>query len=452
MISIRRRLLATLLALFTLAWALLGALSFVNAKHEIEEIFDAELAQSARVLMSLTLHELEEEQQGKDENLPEVVPDYKIGHHYEKKIAFQVFQRDKLLLQSPSAPATMQHDVPGFSDQRIDSAVWRVFVLHERALDVRIVVAERDDLRDDLIHKIAWQTLVPIGVTLPLLAFLIWSGVGGGLAPLKRVAREIGARSHQQLAPLPETSVPVEVQPLTNALNDLLARLRQAFERERRFTADAAHELRTPLAGLKAQAQVALREGKDADRHEALTRIVQGVDRLTHLVAQLLTLARLDPDVVSTPSEEVDIAALATEVMSELAPVATDKDIALGLAEGSAGVVRGQRAALGILLRNLVDNAVRYTPVNGEVEIAVQTGNDGVLLSVRDTGPGVPAAEQARIFDRFFRGEASSGEGCGLGLSIVKRIAELHQANVSLHAPAIGSGLIVRVEFPATRQ
>ena len=448
MISIRRRLLATLLSMFTVAWVLLGALSFINAKFEIEELFDAELAQSGRVLMSLTLHELEEEQQGRVQTLPEVVPDYKLGHHYEKKIAFQIFQKNRLLLQSPSAPATMAHDEPGLSDQRIGEAVWRVFVLHDRDLDVRIVVAERDDLRDDLIHKIAWQTLLPIVVTLPLLALLIWSGVGRGLAPLQRVARDIGRRSPQQLTPLSAADIPKEVQPLANALNDLLERLRQAFERERRFTADAAHELRTPLAGLKAQAQVALRESNDALRREALAQIVHGVDRATHLVAQLLTMARLDPDMTATIAEEIDLVALAAEVIGELAPTATEKNITVGIAEGSAGVLRGQRAAIRILLRNLIDNAIRYTLPRGEVDVAVHAANGNVLLSVRDTGPGIPADERARVFDRFFRGGANVSEGCGLGLSIVKRIAELHHATIALDAPATGTGLVVRVQFP----
>jgi len=448
MISIRRRLLALLLSMFTVAWVLLGVLSFANAKFEIEELFDAELAQSARVLMSLTLHELEEEQQGRVQTLPEVVPDYKLGHHYEKKIAFQIFQKNRLILESPSAPATLEHGEPGFSDQRINDKAWRVFVIEDSALEVRIVVAERDDLRDDLIHKVAWQTLLPIVVTLPLLALLTWSGVGGGLTPLQRVAREIGERSPQQLTPLPAANVPLEIRPLTNALNDLLERLRRAFERERRFTADAAHELRTPLAALKAHAQVALREANDAQRREALAQIVHGVDRATHLVTQLLTLARLDPDMTATVSEPVDLIGVAADVISELAPVAATREVTLGIREDSVGTVHGQRGAIRILLRNLIDNAIRYTPSHGEVEVAVHEANGNVLLSVRDSGPGIPADERARVFDRFFRGAANMSEGCGLGLSIVKRIAELHSATVALDVPASGTGLVVRVQFP----
>jgi two-component system sensor histidine kinase QseC len=448
MISLRRRLLLILLWSFAAAWLLLATMSYFNARHEIEELFDAQLAQSARVLLGLTLHEIEEE------NEPDIagidIVGVPWGHKYEEKIAFQIWSGEKLLLRSPNAPAVPMASASGYRDESIEDKPWRVFLLLDPAHGVRIAVGESYEIRDELIFDILFNTLLPILLTLPLLAVIIWTGVGRGLGPLKKVAAEIAQRSPSQLEPLTVRDTPEEIRPLALSLNRLLERLDEALESERRFTANAAHELRTPLAGLKTQAQVALRATDEPQRMQMLAKIVDGVDRATHLVGQLLTLARLDPDAAAAQYGPVDLARTAVAVVGERAPAALEKNIGIELAEDSRGTVSGDAAALAILISNLVDNAIRYTPSGGSVEVAVTGGEDGVTLTVTDSGPGIPELERARVFERFYRAPGSGSQGCGLGLSIVQRIAELHGASIELAAPATGSGLQVKVRFPAT--
>jgi two-component system sensor histidine kinase QseC len=446
--SLRRRLLAILLALFGAAWLLLAASSFVSAHLEIEELFDAQLAQQGRVLLGLTLHELEEV----DDDRPLPDPDVigrQPGHDYEEKIAFQVWRRAELLARSANAPRVPLAAAAGFSDQVIDGQAWRVFTLHDPGTAARVSVAERYAVRDELIAFILLNTLWPVLLAAPLLAMLIWTGVGRGLAPLKRLAREIGRRTPRDLGALDAAGAPAEVRPLVGSLNDLLARLAEALEAERRFTANAAHELRTPLATLRAQAQVAQRAATEAERRQVLAQILRGVDRATHLVAQMLTLARVDPQAAAERHVVLDLAALARDAVAELAPQAIERQVEIALAEDSRGRVAGDAAALAILLRNLIDNAIRYTPAGGRVEVAVAAGSAAVELTVCDTGPGIPAAERAQVFERFYRLPGSGADGCGLGLSIVRRIVELHGATIELGTPPWGAGLAVRVRFAA---
>ena len=444
MISLRRRLLGRLLTLFLLTWALLAALSYFAARHEIEELSDAELAQSARVLLSLTRHEIEEEESA--DALSAVIGAG--AHPYEEKIAFQVWRGEALLLRSSNAPAQPMSKGPDFGAERIAGHVWRTFTLVDETLGVRISVGERDDVRDELIFDILATTLLPVLLTLPLLAALIWSGVSQALAPLDRVGAEIARRTPHQLDPLATGPVPLEVRPLVEALNRLLARLEGALTSERRFTANAAHELRTPLAALKAQAQVAQRAAADADRRHALEQIVRGTDRATRLIEQMLTLARLDPESVPVERQPVDLAALAAEVVGELAPQALERRIELALAETPRAIVAGDAALLAVLLRNLIDNAIRYTPEAGNVEVALHGGTQTVELTVTDSGPGIPAAERERVFDRFYRrADVGRATGSGLGLSIARRIADLHAGTMALEDAPDG-GLRVRLRLP----
>lgn len=451
MISLRRRLLVILLSLFVLAWVVLAAFSYRNARHEIEELFDAELAQSARVLLALTQHELDEpDERDAGAELGEISADSVIGHKYEKKIAFQVWLGGRLLLRSPSAPAFSLAPGTGFSDRTIDGNPWRVFALLGDREEIRIEVGERDDVRNELVRDIVRDLLWPFLLTLPVLAVLIWTGVGRGLAPLKRTAAEIGRRSPHQLDPLPVGGAPAELRPVVDSLNALLARLDDALESERRFTASASHELRTPLAGLKAQAQVALRAGNQSERAQALAQLVRGVDRATRLVEQMLTLARLDPGEAATRYELVELAPLLGEVLADYGAAALDKGVELALADGTEGAVLADRYALEVMLRNLIDNAVRYTPGPGQVAVGAHTRGREVVLWVADSGPGIPAAERARVFDRFYRVAGTDAAGCGLGLSIVRRIALLHGAEIELGETSAAGGLRVEVHFPAS--
>jgi signal transduction histidine kinase len=311
-------------------------------------------------------------------------------------------------------------------------------LLHERTHD------ERDEHgRRELIAGIAGRLTAPLIFGLPLMGFWIWLATWRGLKPLDAVAREIAARQPEKLEPVTPASAPSEVRPLVEAINGLFVRVEHALESERRFTADAAHELRTPLAALAAQAQVVQRARDAGERDHAIEQLIASTRRASRLVDQLLTLARLDPDNAAV-SETVSLDRLAENVCAAHGAEAMEKNIALELDAVSA-TIAGNADMLRILLRNLIDNAIRYTSAGGRVTVAVAPG----ILSVTDTGPGIPAAEHERVFNRFHRLAGQDTEGSGLGLSIVARIAERHGASVELGTGENGKGLRVTVRFSA---
>ncbi len=303
-----------------------------------------------------------------------------------------------------------------------------------------------------LAESIARHLLHPLLFAVPGLAVAIWLAVGVGLAPLGRFAGEVERRAPDNLAPLALARVPREVLPLQQALNALFARLRQSRELERRFTADAAHELRTPLAAIRTQAEVALNADDGAQARRALANVVGGAERATRLVEQLLTLARLDPQTALERPQPIGLRALAHDAVAAQAPFAARRNIDLGLLPGEERTVHGDPLLLAVLLRNLVDNAVRYTPPGGRVDLAVEEAHAArggyPLLRVTDSGPGIAPAAREQAFERFHRGSDRREEGSGLGLSIVRRIAELHRATLTLDEGPGGRGLTVRVGFP----
>lgn len=451
--SIRRRLLVALLSTTLGAWTVIAVSSYLDIRYQIDQLFDAQLAQSARVLLALNSVNLEKKPDatGKPDKSPDLPGSNErlFGHSDENKVAFQVWiQPDKLALRSPNAPDFPLSDREyGFKDKEVFGHHWRVFSLPDDRSSMVVQVGERNDLRRALTHTIALRTLLPIIIALPLLAAVIWIGVGRAMAPLIKLAKQVENRAPAHLQPVESYGVPAEAKPLVDSLNRLFHRLERAFDSERRFTADAAHELRTPLAGLKAQAQVALRSSSEVNRQKALRLLEQGVDRATHLVQQLLTLARLDPDHELTETHSVDLANIAQYARRDLELVAREKQIDLAVGETFSWSVQGHADALAILLRNLVDNAVRYTPEGGKVEISMVHEPACVLLRISDSGPGIPPEEREKVFKRFYRALGTEAPGSGLGLSIVQRIAELHRATLILGV-SIYNGLQVDVSFP----
>ncbi len=441
--SLRLRLLIILVGLFSLVWIVITTASYYSSRHEIEELFDAQLAQYARTLQGLALRQLKED--GRD---GVELSDSFFGHAYEQKVAFQIWNGKVLVMHSGVAPTTRMSDVSGFTDQLFKDEVWRVFVLPSMDGIASVQVAEQYDVRNELVNAISLQVLYPLFIALPLLAGMIWFAVGRGLRPLQRVTAEVAARSPKVLQPLPLDFAPAEIEPLIVAINQLLAQLRRALESERRFTADAAHELRTPLAALKVQAQVAQAASNDEEKAKAIANILKGVDRATRLVEQLLTMARLDPESNKKEFESVDLVSVAVRVISEYAQMALNKDIDLGLEDDCGGNLYGYPEALGVLLRNLVDNALKHTLAGGCVDVAVRQTEQGVMLSVTDSGPGIVPELQERVFDRFYRILDNQTDGCGLGLSIVQRIAELHQAHITIDQAEL-PGFRVTVTFPS---
>ena len=447
MSSIRSRLFLLISGLFIMIWIMMMIATYFTTRHEIEEVFDAQLAQSMHVLHDLVQHEVKEHELS---GLNIDVPDSFQFHPYEKKVAFQVWNNETLVLRSASAPEHPMTHLSGYSDNIIEGQKWRLLSRSDEQQSMKLIVGERYEIRNELISEILLHVSWPILLSLPFLAFLIRLGINRGLVPLIRVADDVSRRSPQLLSPISIYKVPEEIHPLISSLNQLLARLDEAFESERRFTANAAHELRTPLAALKAQAQVAMKANDDQQRLKALEQIVRGVDRATHLVEQLLTLARLDPDSVSSKHLPVNLNTTVETICSELAPQAVNKKIELEYSANNENVVMGLSTALSILARNLVDNAIRYTPEGGNINVSIVKSNNNVILNVTDNGPGIPASERPRVLDRFYRIVGTDETGSGLGLSIVKRIAELHGATLEISQPETGKGTRIIVTFPST--
>lgn len=437
--SIRRRLLLGLLAATLLAWGVAIFFSHRDTQHELNEVLDAYLAQSTSLLIAQLGPDVDEID---TEHAPAL-------HRYSRKVAFQVWEEgDRLRLHSVLAPNVhLSSQFDGFSDSVVAGERWRVFSAWDDEHRFLVQVGERAAVRDELARQVAQNLLRPLLLALPVLALIIWLGVSRGLQPLAALRRQVEARDPQNLSPLAEAAVPAEVAPLVEALNALFARVRLLLDNERRFTADAAHELRTPLAAIKTQAQVARAAASELERTRALDQVLAGCDRAAHLVEQLLTLARLEPGQLER-RERCDLRRLAAAAIAEMAPSAVAKGVDVQLLEGETVDVEGAPGLLRILMRNLIDNAIRYSPSTSTVRIAVGAADGAAVFSVSDQGPGIPAASRDLVWDRFHRVLGTGETGSGLGLSIVKRIAELHGAQAMLGEGEGGRGLRVSVTFP----
>lgn len=317
---------------------------------------------------------------------------------------------------------------------------------------ILIQVAEKSRLRDDFARQILLKMIVPQAILVLLAALTVWFGVGIGLHGLASIRSQIESRSDVDLSPLDARGAPAEVRPLVLAMNDLLARLTATLAGQRRFIADAAHQLRTPIAAIKAQAELALRQGRDEPARATLQQLYTAAEHAGHLVSQLLTLARAEPGSQrSIERQPLDLVALARETTMEWVPRALDRRIDLGFdAAVSAVGIDGDPFLIRELLNNLIDNAIHYTPAGGKVTVRVLAAGERPVLEVEDNGPGIAEQERARVFERFYRIADSGGEGCGLGLAIVREIAEGHGATVEALAGGEG-GALFRVCFRPKR-
>ena len=425
MSSIRGTLLVGLLATVAAAGALVAFGVYRSAYEQANELFDYQLQQ-----MGIALRDRVFEGGG--------------GALDAEDFVIQVWRPDGTVAFVSSARVAPPVLAPrGLSTVAAESGDWRVYRVDAQSQIVQVAQPMR--VRSDRAAKAALRVLVPILVALPLLAALVWLVVGRGLAPLTGLARSLAARGPRALGALPETGLPDEVHPLVVALNDLLARLERALDRERAFIADAAHELRTPLTAVALQLQVLDRVADGPEREAALARLKAGVQRSTRLVQQLLDLARQD-EAAARPAARVDLAAVAREVVVEQAPQAEARGIDLGL-DASAASIEGDPEGLRVALGNLVDNAIRYTPAGGKVDVRVRADGDAVIAEVLDTGPGIPPEERERVLDRFHRGAGATGSGSGLGLALAREIASRHGAAIELLDRAGGPGLCVRMRF-----
>jgi two-component system OmpR family sensor kinase len=435
MSSLRARLLAWLLAGVVFVGAAGGWVVYRNALSEADAFFDYHLRQTALILRDQPVEYL----------LAPQFPAADAAYDF----VVQVWSLDgvRVYLSRPHA-VLPQITTLGFATVSTSEGRWRVFGV--QALTKVIQVAQPMSVRQQRAAELALQTLKPFALLLPVLALLIWLAVGHALEPLQRLTALVKARRVDALDSLPDTRLPDEVQPLVSALNDLLGRLRAALERERAFMADAAHELRTPLTALHLQMGMLARASGDDERAAAMETLSAGVQRAIRLVEQMLALARQEPR-AEAQRVAVRLDDLAREVVAELVPLADAGRIDLGVSAAQPASVHGDPDALRTLLRNLVDNAVRYSPAGGRVDVSVEEAAGdarGARLTVSDDGPGIPDAERARVFDRFYRRAGTAPPGSGLGLSIVTTIAAGHGATIALTDGPSGKGLTVTVSFP----
>ena len=431
MTSIRARLLIALISLMALVSISAGAVTYRRVLSETSNLFDYQLRQ-----MALSLR-------GQVTLAPRVeVPAAQGDTDFVVQI-WDLFGA-RVYLSRPGLPL-INRPTLGYADLSLGGEIWRAYGL--RTGDGVIQVAQPVRVREALARAAALRVMIPLIVLLPIIiAAVVWV-VGRGLWPLRQVTAEVQQRDAGTLTPLGSANLPLEIKPLVDELNRLLARLQIAFTAQRAFISDAAHELRSPLTALRLQAQLLDRAPDEAARLEARAQLGAAIERATHLVEQLLTLARSEPQETAIKFEPVALAQIAAEAITDCHAMALDRNIELSLDAEPGLKVRADREALRAMLRNIIDNAVRYTPPGGSVAVRTLTKSERALVEIVDTGPGIAPAERERIFDRFYRRPGTAAPGTGLGLAIVKAIAERHGAQVLLEEAA-GGGLRVTVEFP----
>lgn len=445
--SLQARLLGLVLTLVSLVWLSAALMTWYDAQHEVDELLDGHLAQTASLLIA---HQRSAHHAAPESEHDEAVLDTPPLHKYAPKVAFQIFHEGVVVSRSPQvgdAPLTRLQ--AGFETVvRADGSEWRVFATHGHETDVRVIVAEQTVLRDDILWAVLrGSVLKPLLLALPLLVLAIWWAVRRGLMPLRLLGQAVSHRQAHDTQPIGLADTPLEVQSLVEALNELFDRIAHMVESERRFTADAAHELRTPIAAIRAQVQVAM-GADDAERAHALHMTLAGCDRATRLVEQLLTLARLDaaPQAHTT---RFDLAALTRRVAADLASTALTRRQKLELEAAQPVEVLGNETLVGVLVRNLLDNAMRYSPDGATVKAHVGLQAHGALLQVQDSGPGMTEEQMSHLGERFYRVLGSDQPGSGLGWSIVRRVAQVHGATLQVARSTTLGGLEVRVQWPA---
>lgn len=440
--SLRRTLLISLLGAIALIFAVGGYLTYRTARGEVDELMDYQLRQFALSL--------------RDQHFSQPFSEPIAPPEESLDFVIQIWdgQGVRLYLSHPHSVLPALARI-GYNTVDTTEGKWRVFSIPLRNQVIQI--AQPMKVRGKMAADAAFRTLIPLLMLMPLLGVLIWYLVGRGLRPLEQLAHEVGKRRADSLDALPTQTVPDEARPLVLALNELLQRLEHTLSTQRAFVADAAHELRTPLAALQIQLQLTERASDDAARKVALGELRSGLQRATHLVQQLLTLARQEPGSESVPLVPLMLADVARRALADHAALAAARHIDLGAEELDDTIfVAGDAAALRTLIGNLIDNAIRYTPAGGRVDVSIRLEPSGAhaverhcMLEVGDSGPGIPAHDRERVLDRFYRREGTEQPGSGLGLAIVDSIARRHGARLVLDTSPLG-GLLVRVSFPLT--
>ena len=431
--SIRRYLIIALLAAITLGNFVAAVYGYRMSAVETQALLDTLLADTASLIQTT--------RSGNEQ----------VSAQPSDRLAFQIWSADGVLVRrsANSSITPITHFEEGYRDENFEGYRWRVLCRLDSGSGLWLLVAERIDIRVELADSIILRATLPVVLSLPLIAAIVWLIVGNGLSLVGKLADEMSAKRVDDLNRLNIPNPPVELVPVVDAINDLLSRLSDSVERERRFAADAAHELRTPLSAIKIHVHNLKRQFPE--HAEELAILDRDLRRLGHLIEQIMLLYRTTPDHYQANMRQIDLHALAQVVISELFPEVNRKHQAIAL-EGGAQTITGDEASLVILLGNLIQNASKYSPEGASIQVNVRPDGLGVRLEVMDNGVGIPLEEIDKVFDRFHRvggdRHGSTVEGCGLGLSIVRHIANLHHATIEMKNNAGGAGLTVAVKFP----
>lgn len=455
--SLRTRLTWLIIAVMVAVLIPLGWISYRRELREMNELLDGRLAQAGRTLGTLIAHgELPQ----RDADLPGINGETRHHgvvvsvhpHNYEPEVGFQAYDPRGELIAATSNLSDLPPpslDERGFRDIRHEGRLWRTFTLQNRA-NLVIRIGERSDNRQDIARGLVIEHTLPLLIGLPLLALLVSLAVKRGLRPVAVLTEMLDRRTPGSRKPMPANVAPQEIKPLIVALNQQLERLEDALEREHRFATDVAHELRTPLAATMIHLESAMISDDPTEVEFTVRHAQQSMARLGRRVEQILAMARLEAGAASQQRTRLDLARIATEVIEELAPLIVEKDIAASLSPDDAPViVRGHEVALTAMFRNLIENALRYTEAGGQVEVAIHRDGHTAVIDIYDNGPGIPEGRRQAVFQRFHREEESATRGYGLGLNIVQRAIELHEASIELLESPLGRGLLVRIRMAA---
>lgn len=427
--SIRTRLIAIISLPLIVVALMIGTFSLLSTYEEIAEIYDAQLVHSAKLLLQITESEIDKND-AKTIDLGVERPE--LAHPYENKITFRIWKNDSLITQSHQAEVFGEFRAsPGFSDQKIAGEKWRFFVFLDEKTGFNVEIAQKTEVRTELILKILADLFIPLSLFIPILLLIVWFGIAKGFKPMLRISQLVDKRDSNDFTPIQASDVPTEIHPLINAINRLLNRIQSSFERERQFTDNAAHELRTPLAAMKTQTQVLLKKSSDMPEcQEGLNNLHASIDRASHMVDQLLSFARLQSENIEF--EIVDLSMIVEETLKDISPLAVRKNLELEARLEPRLYINGNRNALFIMIRNLVDNAIKFTGKDGNIDISTERSGIDVVLRVSDTGQGIPQNDKDKVFERFYRVKKSSTPGSGLGLSMVKWVCDIHHAEIRL--------------------
>ena len=435
--SIRRKLLLTLIGALLLAGFSTAAATFFSAQAEFNEFLDSHLQDTAESLAS-NLSFSEHEHDFKHLTIVGGTKAYRIiAQIYDSETNTAWHTSDAINLPLP--------DTPGFASEKLDGRMWRVYSMVSGPYI--ITVGQDMAVRTELASSSTFRVLQPLLFLLPFIAIAVWIIVGEGLSPLERTARSVARRSPTCLEPISTKKLPTELEGLVTSINRLMERLKTSLSAQQRFASDAAHELRTPLTALKLQVQMAQRAKTPEKQAQYFAKVNEGINRATRLVQQLLTLARIDPETSDRPVTTLNLESMIESVAEDMRPIAQQKEITITTKVAPAST-EGMEDAIRLMVTNLTDNAIRYTPEQGHIELRCDTTDDKAIIEISDNGPGIAPEERERVFDRFYRALGTKTSGTGLGLAIVKRIVDIHHGQIVIDDGLDGQGTTFRITLP----